>query len=31
VAIDQFVHHQAGLVAYLLDLADEAHELPRVL
>jgi len=29
--IDAFVQHQAGLVSYLLDRADEAHRLLRVL
>jgi hypothetical protein len=29
--IDAFVQHQAGLVTYLLDRADEAHDLLRVI
>jgi hypothetical protein len=29
--IDTFVQHQAGLVTYLLDLADEAHDLLRAI
>jgi hypothetical protein len=29
--IDAFVQHQAGLVAYLLNRADEAHDLLRVI
>ena len=29
--IDTFVQHQAGLVTYLLDLADEAHDLLRTM
>jgi hypothetical protein len=30
-SIDAFVQHQAGLVTYLLDRADEAHTLLRVI
>jgi hypothetical protein len=29
--IDTFVQHQAGLVTYLLDLADQAHDLLRAI